>query len=176
MKTITVILMSLMLAAATSIAGPGGKWKRGCDGPEDRHFQHGGGPGHSGPGIQHLLRNADEIGLNEEQVAKLEKMATDFQLAQVDRKAAMKKAQIGLRALMRNDNSVEKQVNAAIDELAGLKAAVHKARYAHRKAIHGLLTDDQQEKIKQFRKERRSHVKARGEDSRRRGEHGEHGW
>lgn len=176
MKTLTMILTSLLLMAATSFAGPGGKWKSGCDGPEGRHFQRGDRPDHGRPGIRHLLANADEIGLSEEQVTRLEKLSIDFQLAQVDRKAAMKKARIGLRALTRNDDSSEKEVNAAIDELAGLKAAAHKARYAQRKAIHGVLTDAQKDKIKQFRKERRSHTKAKEEYGRRRGEHGGHGW
>ena len=179
MKTITLILTSLLLIAATSIAGPGGKRKSSCDGPEGRHFQRGDKPGHGGPGIRHLLANADEIGLSEEQVTRLEKLSTDFQLAQVDRKAAVKKAKIGLRALTRDYDSSEKKVNAAIDELAGLKAATHKARYAQRKAVHGILTDAQKDKIKQFRKERRSHTKEWGEYSRQRGERGkrgEHGW
>ena len=89
---------------------------------------------------------ADEIGLNDNQIEKLETMSVEFQLQMVDQQAAIRKARINLRALKRN-NADEKKVMAAIDEMARFKAEKQKLRYRHRLQTRDILTAEQLEKL-----------------------------
>jgi Spy/CpxP family protein refolding chaperone len=107
------------------------------------------------PGIKMLLAVADEINLTSDQKDKLKKLMVDFKLAQVDQKAKVKKAEIKLRALMRDEDANDSEVMTAIDEVARLKAELQKLRYRHRKEVRSLLTAEQIEKLKELRKERR---------------------
>jgi Spy/CpxP family protein refolding chaperone len=77
-------------------------------------------------------------------------MATQFRLEKVDKDAAVKKARITLRALMRDDAG-ESQVSAAIDEVSRLNADLKKMQYRHHQQMKGLLTDEQQKKLKELR-------------------------
>ena len=104
--------------------------------------------------VRMILAAADDIKLTDEQKARLEKMQVDFQLAKVDQRAKVKKAGIRLRALKRDKSASENEVMAAIDEVARMKADLHKMCYRHHREIHNLLTDDQIDKLKELHKER----------------------
>jgi Spy/CpxP family protein refolding chaperone len=97
---------------------------------------------------------ADEIGLTDAQKDELEQLRTDFQLAQIDRRAELRKAEVKLRDLMNDDDASAAVVNRAIDEVAALKAELQKARYAHRQQVESILTAEQLEKLEQLRQER----------------------
>jgi Spy/CpxP family protein refolding chaperone len=119
---------------------------RGFDGPGK-----GCGMGHGmkgcRPGMHGILAMADELGLTDDQKDKLRQMATEHQLAMVDKHAAVKKAQIALKAL-KHDEADDSKVLAAIDEVARLKADVQKAQYSHHQQVKGLLTEEQVQKMK----------------------------
>lgn len=173
MKKLIITTLVLMLAVPVVMADPG-DWGQGqrddkgqragfdgrgpgnCDG----HGPRGGRGGQFGPrggdhlGVQRLLRNADDIGLTETQIAKLEEMTLRFQTEKIDLKADMDKAELELRALMRDENARETEVFAAIDLVTGFRGDLQKMRYQHHKEVQSVLTAEQIEKIKSVRKER----------------------
>ena len=161
----TVAFLALLLPFAVA-AQPGMMGKGDCDGPMMGPGGHRGGErcemghcgmmkrgGKHGDMVGRLLRLADELKLSDSQRDKLRDMVTAFRLQRIDARAALKKAQVRLRALMRDD-APERQVMRAIDEVAGLRADLQKMRYRHRQQALGVLTDDQREKLKELREDR----------------------
>jgi hypothetical protein len=139
-------------------------------GDEPSHFRHS-GPNRQGTsrggslrqmgGVGHLLRNAEDHNLTEEQEEQLEKMRVTFELEKVDLQAALRKAKILFRALARDHSATEQDVMKAIDDLARCEADLRKMRYRHMKQSHGVLNEDQRKGLKAFHKQRmREKVKA----------------
>lgn len=109
--------------------------------------------------IERLILHAEEFKLTGQQVSQLEKLSTEFRLASVDQRAALAKAQIRLRDLMRKPEAADqKEVDAAIDQIAQLRASMQKARFGQRRSVMSILTDEQEklieEKMKTGMKER----------------------
>ncbi|HKS28358.1 MAG TPA: hypothetical protein VJS44_11085 [Pyrinomonadaceae bacterium] len=137
---------------------------------EPSHFRHSGqsrqGTSRGGSlrqvgGVGHLLRNAEDHNLTEEQEERLEKMRVTFELEKVDLQAALQKAKILFRSLARDHNASEQDVMQAIDDLAKCEADLRKMRYRHLKQSHSVLSDDQRKGLKAFHKQRmREKVKA----------------
>lgn len=118
-----------------------------------------GGPGRGpkgpdGPGIGMLLQMADKLELTADQKTKLEKMQTDFQLAEIDQTAKIKKTGVLLRSLMRDDKAATAAVEAKIDEMARFRAEMAKMRYRHHAEVRGILTEKQVDMLKKMREER----------------------
>jgi len=111
--------------------------------------------------IKMLLAVADEINLTSDQKDRLEKMMVDFKLEKVDQEAKIKKAEIKLRSLMRDEDANDSEVMTAIDEVARLKAELQKMRYRHHKEIRGILTPEQREKLKELRQEKHQMMRER---------------
>ncbi|MDH3890869.1 MAG: Spy/CpxP family protein refolding chaperone [candidate division Zixibacteria bacterium] len=120
--------------------------------------------GHGGHGIMAM---ADELGLSDDQKEQIKKLALGHKLASVDNHAAVKKAEITLKAMMHDGDSDQGKVFAAIDKLFALKADVKKASWSHHEKVKGLLTDEQRDKMKEL-KHRSGNVMFFGEP----GEHG----
>ena len=167
MRKATILLAALLLLISTGAFaqankpgvcdgdGPHGRFNQGMG--RGAGFGHGMG-GRMGmpdgqPGIRHLLAVADEIELTDDQKNRLESMTVDFQTQRVDAQAEVKKAEITLRSLMRDDDASESAVLAAIDNVSRLKADLQKMRYQHRQQVKSVLTDEQQEKLKELRKD-----------------------
>jgi hypothetical protein len=111
--------------------------------------------------VGHLLRNAEDHNLTEEQEDRLEKMRVTFEMEKVDLQAALRKAKIMFRALARDHDAAEQDVLKAIDDVARCEADLRKMRYRHLKAAHGVLNDNQRQGLKAFHKQRmREKVKA----------------
>ena len=168
MKGFMALLAATVLAVSSTVsAQPGWQARRGSDQP-GRHHADGPGFGRGmgmrdglpGPGM--LLQVADEISLTEAQKEKLEQMMVDFNLEKVDLQAELEKAQIKLRALMRDEKARETEVTAGIGEVTRLKGELHKMRYRHHKEIRSLLTDKQVDRLKELRKERQEKRKGQG--------------
>lgn len=102
--------------------------------------------GHGGPGIMAM---AEELSLTDVQKDKIKKLALEHKLAAVDSHAAVKKAEITLKALMHDEDSDQGKVFAAIDKLSALRADVKKAKYSHHQKVKSILTDEQRDKLKQ---------------------------
>ncbi|MEA3297007.1 MAG: Spy/CpxP family protein refolding chaperone [candidate division Zixibacteria bacterium] len=151
-KLMILVLAAAIFIAANSFAGQGKRAIGRCEGmgfhQQMGHHFNGMGDNdfrRNGPG--RLLMMADEIGLDDTQIEKLETMMTDFQMQMIDRKAFVKKAVINLRVLKRDDNADNKKVMAAIDEMSRLKADIHKMCYNHHRQVRDLLTAEQLEKL-----------------------------
>jgi hypothetical protein len=140
------------------------------EGDEPSHFRHS-GPNRQGAsrggslrqvgGVGHLLRNAEDHNLTEEQEEQLEKLRLNFELEKVDLQAALRKAKIVFRALARDHDASEQDVMKAIDDVAKCEADLRKMRYRHLKTAHGVLSDDQRKGLKTVHKQRmREKVKA----------------
>lgn len=114
-----------------------------------------------GPGLQQILEMADKLELTDAQREKLKQMHETFQLEQIDRHANLRKAEVKLGALMGDDKASSTAVNKAIDDVSTLKADIAKMRFRHRTEMRSVLTDKQQQMLKELRTERRKEVRVR---------------
>jgi hypothetical protein len=105
-------------------------------------------------GIGMLQSHADDFGLTDEQLDKLETMKVQCELEKVDLMAALHKAKIRLRGKIRLEDAPEAEVIAAIDEVARCEAELRKMRYRHLQAGRSVLKADQRGKVKAFRRKR----------------------
>lgn len=90
-------------------------------------------------GVGFLLSHAAEFNLTDAQVSNLSKMRVSFELEKVDLLAALQKAKITFRALVRDPESDEPEVLAAIDRVAQCEADLRKMRFHHLKAARAQL-------------------------------------
>ena len=164
-RILTLTTAALLLLGTAAIAQPGQCGKH-CQ--ADRGMGKGMAPGagmHQGMGMRghgrmmdagpgHILRMAEELKLTDQQKEKIQSMLTSFQVEQIDRQAELKKAQVRMADLRRNDKAADTEVMAAIDEIASLRANMQKMQYRHHQSIKAVLTDKQQEQLKTMRMER----------------------
>ena len=101
-------------------------------------------------GVGMLLHHVDDFGLNDNQINQLNQMMTDFELEKVDLQAALQKAKITWRALIRNIDAAEADVMNAIDNVARAEAELRKMRYRHLKAGRSVLQPEQQNNLRTF--------------------------
>ncbi|PWB73788.1 hypothetical protein C3F09_04815 [candidate division GN15 bacterium] len=180
MKKTIVLLATLVLGLAlTAAAQPGTCGNMGrhdgagmncnamCGG---QGMMRGDGPGMmggrggrmgDGPGIQGILAMADKLELTDAQKTKLKQMNETFQVERIDQRANLQKAELKLRSLMRDDNPSVTEVNRAIDQVATLRADMAKMRFRHRTDMRSVLTEKQQQMLKDTRVERRKEVRVR---------------
>jgi multidrug resistance efflux pump len=97
-----------------------------------------------------LLHHVDDFGLNDSQIEQLTKMQLEFELEKVDLQAALQKAKIKWRALVRDVDAAEQDVMKAIDNVARGEANLRKMRYNHLKAARGVLQRKQRDNLKTF--------------------------
>lgn len=84
--------------------------------------------------------------LSDEQKGKLEKLHAEHQKMMAAVKADMGKQALEMKALMKDPVDMKK-IEAKIDEMAKMKAAMQKKCLAHRFAVKALLTDEQKAKF-----------------------------
>lgn len=156
-KLLVLTLILALVAGSTAFAQRPGRGMGDCDNP---HFgkqgsHHKMGMRQRAGGIHGILAHGEEINLTDQQRDQLEKMMVDFQIQRVDKKAELEKAQIKLKALMR-DEADQSAVNGAIDKVSALKADMQKMRYDHRQKAKAVLTKEQIDKLKQLGKSRKA--------------------
>ncbi len=120
-------------------------------GPERSGSMRGGSLRQMG-GVGMLHRHAEEFNLTEKQLDSLEAMRVDFELEKIDVRAAMRKSKIRFRAAIRQENPCEKDVMAAIDEVACCEAEIRKMAFRHLQGARAVLNESQRKKIKGFRR------------------------
>ena len=145
MKRIIITSLVLSLLVSGSLLARPGKSGKSFRGPDGKHQRD---------GIRMILRLSDEINLTDKQESQLEELSTQFQVERIDIQAEIQKAQVELRASMKNDEVPEKSVFEQIDKVSGLKADAQKMRYRHHQTIKNLLTVEQQEKLEDLREDR----------------------
>ncbi len=154
MKRRAIIVTVILLLAAATVYAQRAPWgQRGsCPGPGmNMDFGRQGMKGDFvRPGM--LLKMADEIGLNENQKAQIDKLAQDNGLKRIDQKAELEKAQLQLRHMQAN-NAPEAEVLKTMDDIGRIKTEMRKSAYTFRRSIKSILSEEQLNKIKELRKE-----------------------
>lgn len=153
-RTALIVAVAVLLTASLAYAGHG------------RHGRMGFGQGMDGdfvrPGM--ILRWADEIGLDDNQKTKIDKLAQEHGTARIEKEAELEKTQLTLRHLRMND-AQDSEVLAMMDMIGAMKTEMRKMAYTHRQAVMKLLTDDQLDKLKELRGEwRKTHWPFGGQD------------
>ena len=105
--------------------------------------------------LDDVTRAREELKLSDEQIEELKQLRYDFQLAQVDRWAAIEKAQIELSRLKADRSAPEESILNAIDNLSQVRAELEKARYHFHNQLRSILSEDQLEKWERINKEHR---------------------
>jgi len=155
-RTIITLAIAILIISPAAFAQMGhhGKMAPGADGPGCGMMGGRMGGGMHGdmarPGM--ILRMADEIGLDTDQKARIEKMAQENGLARIDKQAELEKAQLKLRHLQMSDGP-EAEVLTQMDKVGQLKTDLRKMAYKHHNAVKKVLTAEQLDKIKEMKKE-----------------------
>lgn len=124
-----------------------------------------GGHGHSsaaGHLLRHLLKNKQEIGLTDEQIAKLRAMALDADRARIRAEADKMVSDRELRSLLWDEKAELPAIEAKVKETESLEATVRIIGIRVKRELVGVLTPEQKTKLKalweQHRQQDRSHL------------------
>ena len=110
-----------------------------------------------------LLHHSEDLKLKPHQEEALLDKQLEFELEKVDLEAAVKKAKIGLRHVMRHVETSEKTAYAAIEALATAEANLRKMRFQHLKAGRSVLNASQKGHLQTFYlQQSRQKAKAQG--------------
>ena len=101
-----------------------------------------------GPGFGRLQ---EELGLTEEQRAKLRQQFLESRKAAVRTQADLTIKQMELHELMEGDNPDRAQIDRKLREIADLRYAMQKSHVDGRLAFQQVLTPEQRAKLRQFR-------------------------
>jgi Spy/CpxP family protein refolding chaperone len=93
-------------------------------------------------------RFVKELALSGEQVRKIEKIAYDHHMHQIDLRADVEKQELLLNSTMAEDSPDEAQVLAQFDRLSQARAALDKSGIAMQLAIRRVLTPEQAKKLR----------------------------
>ncbi|OLC43150.1 MAG: hypothetical protein AUH74_02910 [Nitrospirae bacterium 13_1_40CM_4_62_6] len=137
----------------------------GCRSGGDHGFgmsRHGMG-GHEGsPSMLHrLLRHQQDIGLTDEQVAKLKALALDQDRAQIRGHADVLVAERELRAIIHDEKTGLPVIEAKLKEGEALEANLRFMRIKAKRALLAVLTPEQRDKLKAIRGQMRDSHRAR---------------
>jgi len=106
--------------------------------------------------MQLLKSLKGDLALTAEQKSELKKLRYEFKKSQIDRQADVKKANLELKYLKRDEAGSKEAVLGAIDDLAQAKAELEKLQYLHRQSIRSVFTEKQLIELKEL-KSKRSH-------------------
>jgi len=115
------------------------------------HGGHGMGMGWHGSTshfIRHLLKHQKEIGLKDDQVAKLKDLLLNLDKTRIKMEAAILVAERELRALVEDEKSDLSAIEAKLKEAESQEAALRLAAIKARRDALALLTPEQREKQK----------------------------
>lgn len=109
-----------------------------------------------------LFRQAKELGLTDEQQAKLKSLSTDYDKAKIRGEADLKLAEVDVQALAHDEKA----------DMAAIEAAIRKSETAHAnlrlegiktvRAAYAALTPEQKEKLRSSRAMRHGDGKGKG--------------
>ncbi|UCD17358.1 MAG: hypothetical protein JSV44_00155 [Candidatus Zixiibacteriota bacterium] len=146
-RSLLFAIMAFIMIAAAALANHGlrkpGASMAPCGNPR----------GEKPAGIGMILQAADDIGLDRKQKEKLLSMHQKFGTERIELRARLEKAQLNLRHL-RMSEAPDADILAAMDKIGEIKTQQRKMRYTHRQQIKILLTQDQQDKLKELRARR----------------------
>jgi Spy/CpxP family protein refolding chaperone len=93
----------------------------------------------------------EKLQVSDEQVRRIEKIAQDHQIQEIDLRATLEKQEVALRPLMEMDQPDESQVLAQIDKVAQARANLEKAQVQMILAVRRVLTAEQAKKLRELR-------------------------
>ena len=166
MKRSTPFILSMALGSA--LVGSPMVWADGgtsCSGARGHMISRHGGHGHSsatGHLLRHLLKNKQEIGLTDEQIANLRGTALDADRARIRAEADKMVSDRELRSLLWDEKAELPAIEAKVKETESLEATVRIIGIRAKRELLGVLTPGQKTKLKalweQHRQQGRSHL------------------
>lgn len=103
--------------------------------------------GHGAHYLKHLLAHAEEIGLSDEQIAKLKNMHLDVSRSQIRTQADVKVARLELHAVVEDGQAPSADLEAKVQQLKNAEARFLFAAIQARREANRLLTPEQQQKV-----------------------------
>jgi hypothetical protein len=95
-----------------------------------------------------IMANADEIGISDDQVSKIETLKADFKKGLIKNEAEIKIASVDIKSELMKDDTNLNTVNTLLDKKYLIKAQVAKDSAAAYVSLKKILTADQQKKMK----------------------------
>ncbi|UCG53378.1 MAG: Spy/CpxP family protein refolding chaperone [Candidatus Latescibacterota bacterium] len=108
--------------------------------------RHGHGIGNA---AERMLRHAPELGLTEDQIAKLETLSHDTKKQLIDLRADIEKEQLEVHKKIRSGSDDLTQIKRHLSAIAKARADIQAAKIASLFEARKLLTDDQKKLIKE---------------------------
>ena len=99
-----------------------------------------------------IMKAADELGLTDQQIDKLEELGYQHQKEMIGKQAAVKEAKLEMKELMRKDNVDEKAAMAKQEKVLQAKADIARAMLKHKLAARKVLTEEQFDKWKKMKR------------------------
>lgn len=160
MRPRTSLMLGLVLG--TALIGSPAVWADGgnrCAGKTHQMsyqsgHRHGGFTNHL---LKHLLKNKQELGLTEEQVAKIRTIALDADKARIRAEADVMVSERELRSMMWDDKTQLPAIEAKIKEGEANQATVRIIGVRAARELLGVLTPEQQAKQKALWEQHRHH-------------------
>jgi len=155
-SSITALGVIIIAYALVSAQGMGmrGPYPPGM-GPGMGCFMHRGEMGmHKNP-YQMLKRYADEIGLTDDQLNRIEGKSIDAEKKVINLKSRIQLKRVDLRAEMGNEKPNRSVVFKLLDEINSLQGDLKKAHVTLLLDIKDMITPEQEEIIKKIRNEKR---------------------
>jgi len=164
MKPRTSLMLGLGLALGSVLIGSPAAWADWggdrCAGKTHQMSFHQGGHRHGGFTthlLKHLLKNKQELGLTDEQVAKLRTIALDADKARIRAEADVMVSERELRSMMWDDKAQLPAIEAKVKEGEAYQATVRIIGIRAARELIGVLTPEQQAKRKALREQSRHH-------------------
>jgi Spy/CpxP family protein refolding chaperone len=132
-----------LIVAATFLSGlvDEGHGKMGHGGHDQEEQEE-----HSAHYLKHLLKQAKEIGLTQEQISKLKAIQLDFKRTEARLEADSKIAKLELHALVDDEKADLTAIQAKVEQLKKAEGALMLAGIKGQRDAMAMLTPDQREK------------------------------
>ncbi|HJT22286.1 MAG TPA: hypothetical protein VJ746_17575 [Nitrospira sp.] len=154
---LSVALGSALVAAPWAWADGGTSCHSGKGRTMSGHGGHGHGHGHGTSHLlRHLLKDKQEIGLSDEQVAQLRKTALDADRARIRAEADMKVSERELRSMMWDETAEMAAIEAKVKEKESFEATVQIIGIKAKRDLLSVLTQEQKTKWKALWEQRRN--------------------
>lgn len=98
------------------------------------------------------LKGKEELGLSEDQVAKIEELGQKTKKDVIQRKADVEALDVDLKSLMKSDEFDAGAINALIDKKSDMKKAIMKTIVNSHAEFLSVLNDEQKTKFREMKK------------------------
>jgi protein CpxP len=131
-----------------------------CDGRQGHAMSHSGGIPHSYGGthlLRHLLKNKQDLGLTDDQIAKLRTVALDADRARIRAEADVLVSKRELRSLLWDEKAEMAAIEAKVKEHEAMEATAHIIGIRAKRELLGVLTPEQRTKQNGLWEQHRQH-------------------